>query len=721
LTFYQILINKTNKMTSGPLRRARLVVPDRPATLVLTVAFLLLALSLAPAVVRAAPAARVEVRSPDGKVAVIVSTGETLTYAVTFAGKPVVLASPIELRLQSGAPLGPGLRIGKQSRRDIDATWTAVHGKRRQVRDHAREVSLELVEADAPWRRLDLVVRAYDEGAAFRYGIPRQPGIDTFRLAAEKTQVRFAGDHETWAANYRGFTTPQEGEFRRTSIDQLSPRAVIGLPLLVRAGERAWVAITEADLVDWAGMYLHGAPAPDGAPPSPTPANAEAKAKAPAPGLAAAAPPHTLETMLSPRPDAPGVVVIGNAQRWSPWRVFLLGDRPGALIEADLVRNLATPSQVADTAWIKPGRAAWDRWWSGDYDPDAKLKLGMNTATMKSFIDLAGDMGWEYQIVDWTWYGDPERPDADLTKANPEVDMPALLRFAADRRVGLWLWARWNHLDRQMDAALPLYERWGIKGVKVDFMNRDDQVMVNFYWRLAKAAAEHHLMVDLHGAFKPTGLERTWPNVLTREGVMGNEYNKWSGRVTPTHKVTLPFTRMLAGPMDFTPGGFRSSPLWSFAAKDRAPMVMGTRAAELALTVVYESALLVLCDSPYEYRRARGQGAELLRSVPTVWDETRVLEGMPGEYITIARRAGDTWYLAALGAEPERTARVALSFLGAGGHRLHLWSDAPDGEVHPEKVVESERTVTAQDKLVVELAPGGGFVATVSPGAAAPR
>ena len=506
---------------------------------------------------------RVHLRSPDGKVRVAISVGTKLTYAITFASEQVILPSPIEIALDGGVAISSGLRVAKQTRRAIDVTWSAVHGKRRQVRDRASELQLELVEVAAPRRRLDLTVRATDDGAAFRYGIPIQPGLETFTLRAERTQIRFAADHTAWAANYRSFTTSQESEFRRTSIDQLSAKAIIGLPLLVQANDRTWVGITEADLVDWAGMYLRGV--------SSEPATATTGTTAPEASAKGVAPPHTIETTLSPRPDHPGVVVIGTERRLSPWRVFLLGDHPGALVESDLVRNLATPSQIPDPTWIKPGRAAWDRWWSGDFDPDAKFKLGMNTATMKSFIEAAAAMGWEYQIVDWTWYGDPARADADLTKPTADLDLPGLVTFASDRKVGLWLWARFNHIDRQMDVALPLYESWGIKGVKVDFMDRDDQVMVNFYWRLAKAAAEHHLMVDMHGAFKPTGLERTWPNMLTREGVMGNEYNKWSSRVTPTHKVTLPFTRMLAGPMDFTPGGFRHTPLSSFTAKDHAP------------------------------------------------------------------------------------------------------------------------------------------------------
>jgi alpha-glucosidase len=622
-----------------------------------------------------------------------VDVGKQLSYAISYRGQRVVLASPITLDLAGGAPLGPGMRLDKQTSRSFDETWEDPHGKARRVRDHGREATLALVEAGGSKRRLDLTVRAYDDGVAFRYAIPEQPAFPNgFELAAERTELRFAGDHPAWAANFRTYQSSQEQEYRRRSIDQIAPEALIGLPALVRVphgSSDTWVAFTESDLIDWAGAYLRGAK--DG-------------------------PAHTLVTSLSPRPDRPELAVVATAQRRSPWRVFLLGDRPGALVESNLVRTLATPSQIADASWVRPGRAAWDRWWSGDYLPGAKFKLGMNTATMKAFAALAGDMGWEHFIVDWTWYGPPFSKTAtlDLTKVIPELDLPAVVAYARERKVGTWLWAKWDHVDRQMDAAFPVFAKWGIAGVKVDFMDRDDQVMVNFYSRLAKTAADHRLMVDLHGAFKPTGLERTWPNVLTREGVLGNEYNKWSNRVTPTHKTTLPFTRMLAGPMDFTPGGFRHAAPGSFKAKDSAPEVQGTRAAELALLVVYESALQVICDSPYEYERAKGAGAELLKQVPTVWDETRVLEGMPGEYVTIARRSGDKWYVGGITGDAERTARLPLAWLGKGDWSAHVWADAPDAHEHPERIVERDQVVGAADTLTVALAPAGGFAAVLT-------
>jgi alpha-glucosidase len=307
----------------------------------------------------------------------------------------------------------------------------------------------------------------------------------------------------------------------------------------VEAGP-AWVAITEANLTDWAGMYFTGV----------------------------AGAPHAVMTLLSPRPDEPGVAVVSRAPRFSPWRTLLIGEKPGDLIESNLVASLNEPSEIKDTSWIRPGISAWDRWWSGGYAPDFDGKVTMSTASLKYYVDFAAEMGWKYQLVDWTWYGypfDPAKPlgaapnpKADVSKTIPELDLPELVRYAGSKGVKILLWLDWFSADKEMERVFPLYEKWGIAGVKVDFMQRDDQEVVNFYERLVKLAAKHHLMVDYHGAYKPTGMERTYPNLVTREGVMGNEHNKWSTRVTPTHNTTLPFTRMLCGPMDFTPLGFRN-------------------------------------------------------------------------------------------------------------------------------------------------------------------
>jgi alpha-glucosidase len=616
--------------------------------------------------------------------------GERLYYSVSFRGRDVVLDSPLGLDFRDMPPLAQGLAVREESRKEIDESWERVVGKSRAVRNRANELRLRLEETGLPHRRFDVVFRAYDDGVAFRYVLPEQPSFTEFRLASERSIFRFAADHTVWAAAYGSYTGHQEHEFDRTTLSSIGPSAVVGLPLLVKVDSEIWAAIAEADLRDWAGMYVAGA--------GPIP--------------------HALVTTLSPQPGEPGTLVRGTAPHSSPWRVLMIGDRPGALVESDLIQNLAAPCALPDTSWIAPGRAAWDRWWSGDYAPDATFPVGMNTETVKYFTQFAADMGWEYVLVDWGWYGaikDAEGgTDAlDLTKPAPQVDVPEIVRFAKARGVKVLLWLLWDHVDRQMDEAFALYQRWGISGVKIDFMARDDQWMVNWYEKAIRKAAEHRLLVDFHGAYKPTGLNRTYPNYITQEGVLGNEYNKWSARVTPGHNVTLPFTRMLAGPMDFTPGGFRNATRATFKAQDSAPYVMGTRAHQLAMMVVYESPLQVLCDSPYNYR---GQaGLDFLKAVPASWDETRVLAGEVGEYVVVARRSGAKWFLGAMTNWEPRSLAIPTAFLGQGDFSATAWEDAPEAAEFPDRLRSSSRTVRADGRLTLKLAPGGGCAMVLAP------
>jgi alpha-glucosidase len=312
-------------------------------------------------------------------------------------------------------------------------------------------------------------------------------------------------------------------------------------------------------------------------------------------------------------------------------------------------------------------------------------------------------------LVDAGWYGRPNDPEADVTKPVQELDMHGLIRFAWEKNIRIIIWLYWRDVEKKIEEAFPLYEKWGIAGVKIDFMDRDDQEMVNFYHRVVKKAAEHHLLVDFHGAYKPDGFRRTYPNLITREGVLGNEYNKWSSLVTPEHTVTIPFTRMLAGPMDFTPGGFRHATKITFRPQNTAPFVMGTRCHQLAMLVVYDSPLQVLCDSPYNYR---GQpGLEFLRIVPTTWDETKVLNGEVGEYITIARKHGSDWFIGSMTNWEPRVLKIPLGFLGDGKYFAHVFEDAPDASDYPDRVCERRLKVTSEDTLVVRMTSGGGYVA----------
>lgn len=596
-------------------------------------------------------------------------------YGVRFAGHPVLAPSPLGIDLQ-GAPRSRRWMLQGSTETAHDATYTLPVGKARQARDRYRELRVAL--ADAQGARMDVVFRAYDDGIAFRYVLPQAGQV---RIRNELTGFDFPRDYGCWALNLGRFGTSHEGEYDPIDASRLRPHNLLELPLVCRVdADGTTLAIAEADLRDYAGLYLTGRE--DG-------------------GLGVGA-------RLSPRLDQPRLAVsldAGGHDMATPWRVVMLGSSPGALIESTLIENLNPPSTIADTSWIRPGKSAWD-WWSNRRAPDVP-NAGMNTATMQRYIDSAHALGLEYMLIDDGWYhgstGDGQyHADADILRPIPQIDLPGLVEYARRRDVGLWLWAHWRALDAHMDAAMAWYQRMGIKGIKVDFMDRDDQQMVDFYHRLLAKAAQHRLLVDLHGAYRPTGLVRTYPHYLTQEGVLGAEYNKWSTRVTATHNLTLPFTRMLLGPMDYTPGGFRNVAPADFQPRYDAPRVMTTRAQQLAMYVVYASPFVAVADSPDAY--ADAEGVQFLRDVPASWDATRVLDGAIGERIAIARRHGRDWYLGAMSNEQARTLALPLDFLGKGRWQatLYLDGDAPD------RVKVETREVRASETLALPLAGSGG-------------
>ena len=633
---------------------------------------------------------QVSVKSPDGTIEVTIRGNGPVTYSVSVDGKVLLTDSRLGLKFNGGVTLGANARLTQVQRDQSDTTWENPLGKRRTVRDRHNELRVSFVEQSG--RPFEIVVRAFDDGIGLRYVLPTAPSAATqdFVLDEEQTQFSFpenypcyAGENENTgkADNPLGYVGSQEAEFKSMRLGDLPTEQVRMVPLLVKT-PAAWVAITESDLYDWAGMWVN---------------------RAAGAGNTTAV---TLSARLSPRPDGRGLVK-SMFPRCSPWRVLMIGREPGRLIESDLINNLSTPCQIKDVSWIRPGMMAWDHWWTGD--------VKMDTATIKEYIQLAADMGWPYQLIDWQWYGPFNKADADITKVNPAVDMDEVRRFAKDKGVRLWLWLYWTDADRNnaYQKAFALYEQWGIVGIKIDFMNRDDQDMVNWYEKLTRAAAEHHLMIIFHGAFKPTGMIRTLPNQVTREGILGNEYNRWSARVTPEHKLTLPFTRFLAGPADFTPGGFLNRQGDKFKVDGKAAQVQGTRSAELALFVVYDSPICCVCDHPSHYRDQ--PGAEFLKIVPTVWDDTRVLAAAVGEHLVMVRRSGARWFLGALTDRRARDIPVKLDFLGPGSWTLKLWKDAPDSDTVGERLVTEQRTVTAADILTLHLACSGGAAASFEP------
>lgn len=616
-----------------------------------------------------------DIQSPDGQVKIIINNSPVLTYSVYFNQKEILKPSVIHLLLADDSSIGANLQVTKTDKKSGDALWTPVVGRYKQIRDKYNELVLYLKETTESGRELIVSFRAYDNAAAFRYQFPQQAAIKELILKEEKTEFVLASDGNAWIGTQDGFKGPQEYEFWPKKLSSAKPNSYIGIPLVVQISNEAYAAIAEAHLDDWAGMWLQGRDS----------VNADGSV--------------TIVTQLARFQTDWAVKRSLPAQ--SPWRVIMLGKRPGDLVESEVICNLNPPCAIEDTSWIKPGRMAWDHWWSGD--------VKMDTATIKQYILLAADMGWEYQLIDWQWYVPYEKPEADITKVNPALDMEEVRRFAAEKGVKLWVWIHWTDVQRNeaYKKAFPLYRQWGIAGVKIDFMDRDDQWMVNWYHKIIKTAADNHLMVDFHGAYKPDGLRRTWPNYMTQEGVLGNEYNKWSDRVTPDHKATLPFTRMLTGPMDYTPGGFLNCTKDSF--KTGVPArTLGTRANELALMVIYDSPVACLCDHPDHYRNQ--PGADFLKIVPTVWDDTRVIDGQIGDYIIMARQSGGRWFVGAITDWTARTITIQPGFLPSGKFNAQIWKDAADSDVNAQHLEKENRTVDSKDELKINLAPGGGCV-----------
>jgi alpha-glucosidase len=393
-----------------------------------------------------------------------------------------------------------------------------------------------------------------------------------------------------------------------------------------------------------------------------------------------------------------------SGPRTFPWRVFVVADEDADLIRSTLVWRLAAPLRLDDPSWIRPGQVAWD-WWNALNLTGVDFESGVNTATYRYFIDFAADHGIEYVILDEGW-SDP----ADLTALNPDVDLDVLFSHAAARGVGLIPWVVWKSLDDRLDEALDQFEAWGAAGVKVDFMQRDDQPMVEYYWRIAEAAARRHLLVDFHGAFKPAGLRRAYPNVLTREGVRGLEHLKWSPHPTPEHNVTLPFIRMLAGPMDYTPGAMLNATEEQFKPVFDRPMSLGTRVHQMAMYVVYESPLQMLADSPSHYLR-EAECTAFIVEVPTVWDETRVLAARVGDFVAVARRRGDTWYVGAMTDWDPRELTLDTGFLADGNWSAEIFRDGRNAGRNPQDYRRVGQQLEAGEPLVIDLAPGGGWVA----------
>jgi len=653
---------------------------------------LLLAAFLVGSVHRA-DAQSYEVRSPDGAIAITLQVkGDQVTYAVSHDGQSVIEPSPVSMTLGDGTVLGQGPAVQDTKRRQVDRTLEpVVREKNAKVPSRFRELRVDF-EKD-----FSLVVRAYNGGAAYRFETRRGDSLTvqseeaTFDLATDEAAPSFY-----WARGEHNFITHSESYYQ----PPLPPDSIGGrlstTPLMASyGGEGPRVAVTEAALRDYPGMFVRG--------------ERTAPTEAVLRGTFASVPLATKivndderNTFPSKRAD---YIARTSGTRSFPWRVVIVEESDADLIENQLVYKLSPELRLENTDWIEPGKVAWD-WYNALNLTGVDFETGVNNQTYKYYIDFAAEHDLEFVILDEGWY-----ELGDLMTVNDDIDVQELSTYAAERDVGLILWMVWSTLDKQMEEALDQFEEWDIRGIKVDFMQRDDQDVVQYMWRTARKAAEHELLVNYHGSYKPAGLRRAYPNVVTREGVNGLEQNKWSDKLTPEHNVTIPFTRMLVGPMDYTPGAMVNVQPEEFNARFERPMSQGTRAHQLGMYVVYESPQQMLADSPTEYE-AEPIVMDFLADVPVVWDETRVLRADVGNDVVVARRHGNTWYLGAMSDEQVRTVEVTLSFLEEGtSYRLTSWSDGPNAHRHAEDFQKRTRSVSAGEALTIEMAPGGGYAA----------
>lgn len=629
------------------------------------------------------PAQTFDLLSPDKKLKISVTVNEKIAYAVSLDGKEVLSPSALSMTINDNLVLGSKPKVKKQDRKTVDEILTpVVQTKSKEIKNSYNELTLSFGGNYA------VAFRAFNDGVAYRFITNLK---DSIKVNSEEVNFNFAGDYGVFFPQEDGFQSHNERIYKYLDLKVIASDKLCSTPALVDTKTGVKVAISESDLDDYAGLWLKG-----------TGKNS----------LTGTFPGYPLDTK---QPNDRDVVVKKHADyigktagtRSFPWRLMAITRTDNELITNQLVYLLGKPSKIQDVSWIKPGKVAWD-WWNYNNIYDVDFRAGVNTETYKYFIDFAAKYGLEYIILDEGWY-----KLGNLLDIVPEINMEEIISYANQKKVGVILWVVWKTLDDQLQPALDQFEKWGVKGIKVDFMARDDQWMVNYYYKIAREAAKRKLLVDFHGAYKPCGINREYPNVITSEGVKGLENNKWSADITPEHDVTLPFIRMWAGPMDFTPGAMINATKADYRAIFNSPMSQGTRCHQLAMYAVFESPLQMLSDNPTNYYR-EPECMEFLSKVPSVWDITVPLESKVGDYVAVARKKGEEWYVGAMTDWTAREITLDFSFLDAGkSYKAEIYQDGINADRNGNDYKKITRTVSKNDKLSIKLAPGGGWAAKI--------
>lgn len=631
--------------------------------------------------------------SPDGKLKSTITVGDKLTYDISCNGQQVLAPSPISATLDNGKVWGDKARLSKVTEKKNDTQIDAPFYRSSCVRDYYNELTLRFKG------HYSVVFRAYNDGVAYRFvNHAKKP----FCILNEEVDYRFPADVTASVpyvnagkdGDYNGqFHNSFENVYTTAPISQLNKERLMFLPLVVQATPEVKVCITETDLNNYPGLYLTNAKG----------SNSLSGIQAPYPKTMKQGGHNNLQMRVQTREE---YIAKVDGPRNFPWRVAVVTTRDTQLAASNLSYLLAEPSKLSDTSWIKPGKVAWE-WWNDWNLCGVDFKTGVNNATYKAYIDFASQYGIEYVILDEGWAVNLK---ADLMQVVKEIDLKELVDYAAARNVGIILWAGYYAFERDMENVCRYFSEMGVKGFKVDFMDRDDQLMTDFNHRAAAMCAKYHLILDLHGTHKPAGLNRTYPNVLNFEGVHGLEQMKWrpAGFDQITYDVMIPFIRQVAGPMDYTQGAMRNATRENYYPSNSEPMSQGTRCHQLAMYIVLESPFNMLCDSPSNYMR-EPESTSFIAQVPTVWDETVVLDGKMGEYIITARRKGDTWFVGGLNNWDARDVEVDLSFLSSGSHKAVLFKDGVNAHRTARDYKREEVSVSSAQPLKVHLAPGGGF------------
>ncbi len=626
------------------------------------------------------------VSSPDNRIKFIfLAAGGRPEYSVSYQNKPLITKSTLGLSFINNDFFGNDITIGRVVANAGMEAYDLVQGKTSKVSDKYKEAKISMQERAGKKRMINLRVRVFNDAVAFRYEIPAQKDWESYTLTEEHTSFNITGNPIARVAFLENFTTSHEHRYSVMPLNTIANDTLIDMPALFQFPDNIFMGITEANLIDYAGMSLikrNG----------------------------------ILSSQLTPLPGQSGIKVKALLPHHTPWRVMMISNRVGALIESNILTNLSEPCKIKDVSWLKPGKSSF-HWWNGDVLPDTTFEAGINFQFNKYYIDFCARNGIEYHSVignrGVAWYQNDgveyqPGPNTDVTKPRPGLDIKEMCDYAKNKGVGIRFWVHWQALYAKLDTAFALFEKWGVKGMMVDFMDRDDQQMVQIQEEILKKAASHHLEIQFHGAYKPTGLSRTYPNESTREGTLNYENDKWGNLITPDDDIQIPFTRLLAGPTDYHLGGFRAMPLSDFKVQTTKPHVLATRCHMLAMYVILENHLSMVCDYPAAYE---GQaGFEFIREVPTIWDQTIVPAALVGEWICVARRKGTNWYVGTITNNTNRTVTIPLDFLKAGTYTATIYKEGSNAINDPNSLVKEIKTLTASDKLLVNLPAGGGNV-----------